>query len=176
MFSNEDLEKWHEFKKKCIKTTNFNSKKMSEKSKIFLRKIKSNIINNQDIEKFEDINLDYENDFILEKGKTLGIDRLSDRKLTLGKYTIDAQIDLHGLTLNDAYNKVKLFFDRAVLNKYRCILIVTGKGTHSTNITIKESMINWLKEPYFSNKIIKYTDANIKHGGNGAIYILLKNI
>ena len=56
------------------------------------------------------------------------------------------------------------------------MLIITGKGLHSNSKTIKTSIIEWFKEPYFSDRIIKYTDANIKDGGSGAIYVLLRNI
>lgn len=115
-----------------------------------------------------------EYDFNLNKNLTLGIDRKSDKRLISGKYKIDYKLDLHGETLENAYNKVKRVFELSELKKYRCLLIITGKGLHSSDKTIKNSIIEWFKEPYFSNRIIKYTDAAIKDGGSGAIYILLR--
>jgi len=176
MISKEDLNSWNEFADKNFKKSNPNNCKLSENSKKFLKKVKQNIKNNKILNNNEfNNNLSNLDTFVLEKDKTLGINTNSDRKLTLGKYDIDSKIDLHGLTLSEAYEKVRLFFNNAVIRKYKCILVITGKGKHSTNTTIKESIRDWLKQPYFANNIIKYTDASQKDGGSGAIYILLRN-
>ena len=66
-------------------------------------------------------------------------------------------------------------FKHAELNNFKCLLIITGKGLHSKDKTIKTSIIEWFSEPFFANKIIKYTDANKKDGGSGALYVLLRN-
>jgi DNA-nicking Smr family endonuclease len=87
---------------------------------------------------------------------------------------IDARLDLHGFTIDEAYNKVVGFIDNCVERELRFLLIITGKGLHSKTATIKESLTVWFQQPYFANRIIKYTDAQAKHGGNGAVYVLLK--
>jgi DNA-nicking Smr family endonuclease len=115
-------------------------------------------------------------DFKLEKGISLGLDKNTDKKLKAGEYPIDLKLDLHGLNLEDAYFKLKDTINYAFEKGYRLILVITGKGLHSeeNKITIKHSMKNWLSHSEFSSKIIKYVDANKKHGGKGAIYILLR--
>lgn len=170
--SNEDLKLLNEFEEAYKKTLKENKKTFNEDTKALLKKVKEkqNIL---------DLHLSNEkkykeNNFILNKNSTLGIDRNSDKKLSSGKYNIDYKLDLHGETLDSAYNKVKLLFEKAELNNYRCLLIITGKGLHSQNTTIKSSIVQWFKEPYFSNRIIKYTDAHIKDGGSGALYVLLR--
>ena len=194
--SNEDLNLWNEFKDKCEKSINFDGRITTGKGKNLLKNIKNSLKFQEDTEYLYDDYLDNDN-FLLEKDKTLGIDRKSDRKLNSGKYSIDASLDLHGLTIEQAYNKTKAFFEKSIQNNLRCILLITGKGLHSKdsysidtifeaykkniciknesfNKTIKDSMIDWLKQPFFASRIIKYTDAQKVHGGNGAIYILLK--
>lgn len=114
--------------------------------------------------------------FKLEKNKSLGVDRSTDKKLKQGKYPIDVRVDLHGSTLDEAFSKLEHVVNVAYSNHKRCILVITGKGLHSESgrDTIKSSIHRWLALPTMSSKIIKYTDAHRKHGGEGAVYILLK--
>ena len=175
MLSKEDLDSWNNFKKKCKKSTkDVNFASLTDNGKTLLSSVKKSL-KNREKENFKgNLASDTISDFLLEKDTSLGIDWNSDKKLIQGKYNIDYKIDLHGLTLNEAYNKIRLLFNKAEINNYRCLLIITGKGLHSQNQTIKYSIIEWFKEPYFANKIIKYTDAQKIHGGTGAIYVLLK--
>lgn len=168
--SKEDLKLLNDFENNYKKTLRDKKNIFSEETKNLLKKVKEkqNILNFSN-GNFKDYN------FSLRKDTTLGIDKNSDKKLSSGKYKIDYKLDLHGETLDSAYNKVKLLFEKAELNNYRCLLIITGKGLHSQNKTIKSSITEWFMEPYFANRIIKYTDAHIKDGGSGALYVLLRN-
>ena len=168
--SKEDLKLLNDFENNYKKTLRDKKNIFSEETKNLLKKVKEkqNILNVSN-GNFKDYN------FSLKKDTTLGIDKNSDKKLSSGKYKIDYKLDLHGETLDSAYNKVKLLFEKAELNNYRCLLIITGKGLHSQNKTIKSSITEWFMEPYFANRIIKYTDAHIKDGGSGALYVLLRN-
>lgn len=175
-FLKDDVKAWSDFKNRCVKTKNCNLKNISDIGKKLLSNVKQRIKIRNEIEKdFDNFYLDT-NDFVLEKDKTLGIDKLSDKKLIQGKYKIDYKLDLHGSTLDVAYNKVKSVFALADKNNFRCLLIITGKGLHSSNKTIRESLEEWFKEPYFANRIIKYVNANKFHGGSGAVYVLLRNV
>ena len=140
---------------------------------IINKNINNNNITNKRYNKLAQINSSIYN-YSIEKGKSVGIDNKSDILLSKGKYKIDYKLDLHGLRLEEAYNKIYKLFELSYINHYRCLLIITGKGLHSTGITIKESLINWFKQPFFSNKIIKYIDATKKDGGTGAVYVLLR--
>ena len=97
------------------------------------------------------------------------------------------KFDLHGFTLEKANLKVREIIFYCVENKYREILLVTGKGIHSTNE--KDSYVSMdlgklkFSVPEFintdeelKNYILSIDSADIKDGGEGAILIKLKNL
>jgi DNA-nicking Smr family endonuclease len=160
------MEEWEEFKKGCRQIGNKNNN--------------GNTVNNGSIAQIKNVIYDIPstsayNNFVLEKDKTLGLDRNTDKKLKSGKLHIDARLDLHGFTIDNAYHIVTDFIEKSISNNCKMLLIITGKGLHSNNETIKDSLVKWFREPYFSNRIIKYTDAQTKHGGTGAVYVLLRD-
>jgi len=95
------------------------------------------------------------------------------------------KIDLHGMSLSDANKKIKKFIIQSVEQGYKKILVVTGKGLRSKvyndpyrsedmNV-LKNSIPNYIKNDYdLTDKIIKITKADLKNGGDGAIYVYLK--
>ena len=97
------------------------------------------------------------------------------------------KFDLHGYTLDEANKKVKEIIISCSKNKYREILLITGKGLHSTSG--KDTYVsNDLSKLRFSvpdfintddelkNYIISIEEAKKKDGGDGAILIKLKNL
>jgi len=175
MISKEDLSAWKEEIKGC--------KKLKGKNNFFVDKAKNLIEKSFKINKNNHIDQILPKkskrnffNFKLKKGISLGLDKQADKKLRAGKYPIDLRVDLHGLNLEDAYFKLKETIDYAFSKGYRLILAITGKGLHSIEggETIKSSLENWLSQPEISSKIIKYVDAHKKHGGKGAVYVLLR--
>ncbi len=93
--------------------------------------------------------------------------------------------DLHGYSLEDANKKISnLIFD-AYNKQLTKLVIVTGKGIHSKNEKnpyiskdlgiLKYSVPEYIKNnKELSNMISQITDANLKDGGSGAMYIYLK--
>ena len=97
------------------------------------------------------------------------------------------KFDLHGLTLDEANVKVKKIIEHCVKNKFRELLLITGKGIHSTNDKdvyissdlgkLKYSIPEFIKtNPELSKFIITINSAEKKDGGDGAIIIKLKNL
>ena len=97
------------------------------------------------------------------------------------------KFDLHGFTLDEANNKVKEIIEHCVKNNFRELLLITGKGLHSTNDKdvytsnnlgkLKYSVPEFIKTNSELNKmIVSITDANKKDGGKGAIIIKLKSL
>ena len=96
------------------------------------------------------------------------------------------KFDLHGFTLDEANNKVKEIIQYCVKNKFRELLLVTGKGLHSTSDgdvfisknlgKLKYSVPEFIKNSEFKEFIISINDAEKKDGGEGAIIIKLKNL
>ena len=97
------------------------------------------------------------------------------------------KFDLHGFTLDEANNKVKEIIEHCVKNNFRELLLITGKGLHSTSDKdvyisknlgkLKHSVPEFIKTNSELNKmIVSITDADKKDGGEGAIIIKLKNL
>ena len=95
--------------------------------------------------------------------------------------------DLHGYTLEDANKKVKEIILSCKENKFKEILLITGKGLHSTNDkdiyvsknlgTLRYSVPEFIKSnEELNNIIISIKEADIKDGGEGALLIKLKNL
>ena len=97
------------------------------------------------------------------------------------------KFDLHGFTLEGANKKVREIIQSCIKNKFKEILIITGKGIHSTNNNdvfvskdfgkLKFSVPEFIKSDQELSKVIKsIEEASILDGGEGAILIKLKNL
>ena len=97
------------------------------------------------------------------------------------------KFDLHGYTLDEANRKTKELIEFCIKNKFKELLLITGKGIHSTNDEdvyvskrlgkLKYSVPEFIKTNSELNKfIISINDAEKKDGGEGAILIKLKNL
>ncbi len=97
------------------------------------------------------------------------------------------KFDLHGFNLDDANKKVREILFFCIENKYKELLLITGKGIHSSNDKdvytskdfgkLKFSVPEFINSDLELNKlIISINEADIKDGGEGAILIRLKNL
>ena len=97
------------------------------------------------------------------------------------------KFDLHGFTLEDANKKVREILLSCIESKYKELLLITGKGIHSSNEKdayvskdygkLKYSVPEFIKSnPELNKLIISIHEADIKDGGEGAILIKLKNL
>ena len=95
--------------------------------------------------------------------------------------------DLHGFTLDEANIKVKKIIEHCIKNKFKELLLITGKGIHSSTdqdvyiskdlAKLKYSVPEFIKANSELNKlIISINDAEKKDGGEGAIIIKFKNL
>ena len=87
-------------------------------------------------------------------------------------FQIHARIDLHGYTLQAAYNAFSEFMEICVENGFKNLLVITGKSS-ATSGTINYELPQWCTTPKFSKYISSISQADIKHGGVGAFYIKL---
>ena len=96
------------------------------------------------------------------------------------------KLDLHGFSLAESNKIVKKFIIESFNYGYRKLKIVTGKGTRSRSYdnpysseklsVLKYSVPEFINsDENLNNKIVKITNANLRDGGEGAIYIFLKN-
>ncbi|HEY9031658.1 MAG TPA: DNA endonuclease SmrA [Kangiella sp.] len=94
------------------------------------------------------------------------------KKLRLGKYTIDAHIDLHRRSVNEAREDVFYFLSGSFKRGKRAVLITHGKGERSHPQAVLKSHVNhWLKQ---HGAVLAFHSAQKQHGGLGSVYVLLK--
>lgn len=97
--------------------------------------------------------------------------------LRSGTYSIQGQIDLHGLGRNEARATVEEFVDR--MSKFRscCVKIIHGRGINSPNdrAVLKENLQRWLSTRRFARHVVAYASAPLNDGGVGALYVLLRS-
>ncbi len=94
-----------------------------------------------------------------------------------GIYSIQGQIDLHGLGREDARATVEEFIERMSRFHPCCVKIVHGRGINSANdrAVLKESLQRWLSTRRLSKRVVAYASAPLRDGGVGAIYVLLRS-
>ena len=96
------------------------------------------------------------------------------------------KLDLHGSSLTESNKMVKKFIIESFHHGYKKLLLVTGKGLRSKSYNnpyvseklnvLRYSVPEFIKnDEDLKNKISKVLEADIKDGGEGAIYIFLKN-
>jgi len=122
--------------------------------------------------------------FIKQMGK------ISDKESGLFNENIQInkvrKLDLHGCALQEANDKVKNFIIESFNAGYKKLIIITGKGLRSKTfdnpyLSAKLSTLKYSVPEYINNdeslskRITKISEASLKDGGAGAIYIFLRN-
>jgi DNA-nicking Smr family endonuclease len=105
--------------------------------------------------------------------KQSGISHKNLNKLRKGHYQIEATLDLHGMTVDEAKIAVLAFLNESLNAEKRVVLIVHGKGRHSQAPILKNKLNQWLRS---TDQILAFCSAAPIHGSRGAVYVLLKNI
>jgi len=145
-----------------------------------MRKTKKNknegLITKEDINSWESFKKE---DNIFLEDKDLHTCRL------LKKSKFDLKCDLHGYSLQDAFDKVDNIFDQSRTKNLNSILIVTGKGLRSKVFEdtyksedlslLRYAVPDYIKKNY-QNRIISISVASIENGGEGAYELKLKKL
>ena len=84
--------------------------------------------------------------------------------------TLMHTLDLHGLTVEEAYQMLCRFITVHMRENSKTIVVITGKGTKEKEGLIHKEIKNWLETPSFSEKINQVRWLN----GGGALEIILK--
>lgn len=94
------------------------------------------------------------------------------RKLRKGHWTIQDQLDLHGLRRDAARDALGAFLRSATRRGLRCVRIIHGKGLGSVNKepVLKQKVRNWLVQ---KEEVIAFCQAKASDGGSGALVVLL---
>jgi DNA-nicking Smr family endonuclease len=101
-----------------------------------------------------------------------GIQLAVVRKLRHGHYAVEAELDLHGLTVPQARLALDAFLKGALAGGRRCVRLVHGKGRRSgqRGPVLKNKVNVWLRR---RAEVLAFASAPPVDGGTGAIYILL---
>jgi DNA-nicking Smr family endonuclease len=116
--------------------------------------------------------------------KLQAIDRRTDQKLKRGQIKIDATLDLHGLSQERAHVRLNSFLARAALEGHRTVLVITGKGRTRAAAdgqdrvrergVLREAVPRWIEQTPLRDLVWGVRAAGSRHGGDGALYVLLK--
>ena len=99
-----------------------------------------------------------------------------DRRLSRGMVAPELAVDLHGHTLDTAYRTLDAGLEAAIARGVRVLLLVTGKPREpgSGRGAIRAAVGDWLAASRHSADIAAVRGAHPRHGGTGALYIVLK--
>ena len=95
------------------------------------------------------------------------------RKLRRGQWTIDAEIDLHGHSQDEAHEALSEFMRKARITGWRCVRIIHGKGlsSHQKIPILRSKVRRWLQQ---KDEVLAYCEPRPNGGGSGAVLVLLR--
>jgi DNA-nicking Smr family endonuclease len=94
-------------------------------------------------------------------------------RLRRGQWSIQRQLDLHGLRRDAARDALATFIRQAERDGLRCVRVVHGKGNGSPGRepVLKDKVKRWLVQ---KDQVIAFTQASAADGGQGALLVLLR--
>jgi DNA-nicking Smr family endonuclease len=113
------------------------------------------------------------------------IERRTLTALKRGRLEVEAVIDLHGLRQDEAHARLTRFLRREQARGTRFVLVITGKGAAGAAGSVfagdergvlKRMTPHWLRSPELRPVVSGFEEANLNHGGAGALYVRLRRI
>jgi DNA-nicking Smr family endonuclease len=109
----------------------------------------------------------------LDPHRPINLDRRTWQRLKRGQLSVERTLDLHGRTQDEAHRALGGFLAAAQAAGCRCVLVVTGKGVQGAG-TLRHMVPRWLNEGANRQHIVAFCAAQARHGGSGALYVLLR--
>lgn len=102
-----------------------------------------------------------------------GVSRQTLRRLRRGYWGIQAQLDLHGFTRDEARLELVAFLNASNARGFRCVRVIHGKGLSSKSHepVLKARIGSWLLQ---RDDVLAFCQARPEDGGSGAVLVLLK--
>ncbi len=104
-----------------------------------------------------------------------------NRKLKAGEVAPDYTLDLHGHSLDGAYDRIMSGIDQARAMGARVVLVVAGRERPVDPAdravrrgAIRAKLLDWLAASHHADAISAVRKAHQRHGGEGALYLVLK--
>lgn len=95
------------------------------------------------------------------------------RQVARGQLRPDAELDLHGLSVDEAATKVRFFLQNAIFQGFRVVLVITGKGLHSSDRPVLREAIGKLLGE-LPEQVVEWAIAPRRYGGEGALVVFLR--
>ena len=95
------------------------------------------------------------------------------RRMKAGQIAFEGSLDLHGMSVEKARTILREFLTEALRLEVRCVRVTHGKAARldGKKPMIKSHVNTWLRQ---HEKVLGFTSCVARHGGTGAIYVLLK--
>lgn len=110
-----------------------------------------------------------------------GLDSHWERRMKGGRIEPDLTLDLHGHTLDTAYDRIMTALDQARSMGARVVLVVAGRerpvdpaDRMAKRGAIRAKLLDWLAASRHAGAITAVRRAHIRHGGEGALYLILR--
>ncbi|MEO1488950.1 MAG: Smr/MutS family protein [Pseudomonadota bacterium] len=110
-----------------------------------------------------------------------GLDSHWDRRIKGGRLEPDLTLDLHGHTLDSAYGRINHGLDQARAMGARVVLVIAGRerpvapaDRMGSRGAIRAKLLDWLAASPHADAIAAVRRAHRTHGGEGALYLVLK--
>jgi len=98
------------------------------------------------------------------------------KQLRRGTIRLDYELDLHGLTKDEAIDALNSFVKGAYRRGQQAVLVITGRGNHSSDEPVLKSAVDkWLREEG-AKMVIEFFSAPRQMGGEGAIVVFLRQL
>lgn len=101
------------------------------------------------------------------------LSRTALRRLRTGQYSVEAELDLHGMSRSAARTELRDFLAECARRGLGCVRIIHGKGQRSGpgGPVLKEAVQSWLTQ---WDDVLGFASAGPRRGGNGAVVALLR--
>lgn len=102
-----------------------------------------------------------------------GVQDTQLRRMKAGQIAFEGSLDLHGMSVEKARTTLREFLTEALRLEIRCVRVTHGKAARldGKKPMIKSHVNTWLRQ---HDKVLGFTSCIAKHGGTGAVYVLLK--
>ncbi len=117
-------------------------------------------------------------DFDRQTGESLaykreGVQLQVFRRLRRGHWVVQSELDLHGLTREEARAALGTFLAECLRRGLRCVRVIHGKGLGSRNRepVLKAKVAGWLAQ---REAVLAFCEAPPRDGGSGAVLVLLR--
>ena len=97
------------------------------------------------------------------------------KQLQRGRIKIEARLDLHGLSRSEALERAGHFLDNAAFHQLQTVLVVTGKGAHSSEGPVLRNAIEAYLQSNSHRAVVEWGRAPREHGGDGALVVFLRS-